>query len=116
MAAVARKGRKGGLDIGDWGLGLRFKGGQGCLILDFGFWIQEEILTQRSQRSESPDAGRGADAEREGDFRCENVRMCECSFEVRSLGSGGISEAAITPELLTQSPDAGRGRAAKGAK
>jgi len=24
----------------------------------------------------------------------ENVGMCECSFEVGSLGSGGISEAA----------------------
>ena len=24
----------------------------------------------------------------------ENVGMCECSFELRSLGSGGISEAA----------------------
>ena len=43
------------------------------MIFNFGFWIEEEMLTSRScgtrfraQRSLSPDAGRGADAEREG--------------------------------------------------
>ena len=28
------------------------------------------------------------------DSRCENVGKCEGGFEVESLGSGGISEAA----------------------
>ena len=36
------------------------------MIFNFGFWIEEEMLTQRSQRSLSPDAGRGADAQRDG--------------------------------------------------
>jgi hypothetical protein len=41
-----------------------------------GFWIEEEMLTQRTRRSlrtESPDAGRGADAERECGKDCGRV-------------------------------------------
>ncbi len=51
-------------------------------------------LTLRCRANE----GRGLLALRplktERDSRCENVGKCEGGFEVGSLGSGGISEAA----------------------
>ena len=48
------------------------------------------LLTPRTQ---SPDAGRGADAVRKGRKRIPDAREAG-GFEVVSLGSGGISEAA----------------------
>ena len=71
--------------------------------MDFG--LEKRLLTQRSL---SPDAGRGADAERKGWEKGgfligEEIAHAPkswdtltrgCGFRVGSLGRGGISEAA----------------------
>ena len=60
MLTQGRKGRKGGLDIGDWGLGLRFKVGR--------------VLGG----SIGPDAGRGATGGRWAVLRVERRRPRRC--------------------------------------
>ena len=73
--------------------------------------IEEEILTLRPQRTLSPDAGRGADAERKGgggigfgildslflieiEMLRSRIRGTRSRAKVGSSGRGGISEAA----------------------
>jgi len=66
------------------------------MIFNFGFWIEEEMLTQRTQR----------------DFRCGNVRRWESGKVGRLLTllrsvSVNLAEFRRAPSA---GPDAGRGR------